>query len=148
MTEEQKMDQAPNDEQRPETEFLGELHSLGNQLASAFKALWDSEDSRKLRHEIGEGFTEVGRQLDEAVKSAQESEAAKQFGEQVKETVDKARESDLAGRLEQGLTSGLHQLNQQIAHMVSSLEAEKEAGTAPPPETPEDDTPGTDTPAA
>jgi soluble cytochrome b562 len=138
MAEEQNTDQAPAGEQRPESELLGELQSLGKQLASAVKALWDSEDSRKLRQEIGEGFSDLGRELDDAVKSAQESEAAKQFSEQVKETMDKARESDLAGKLEEGLTTGLRQLNQQLSQMARSFDAPKKTEDTPAADAPEE----------
>jgi hypothetical protein len=104
------------------SEVIGELESLSRQLVTAVRALWDSEDSRKLRGEIGEGFVELGRQVDEAIRSAQESEAAKEFKGQMKEAMDKARESDIAGQVEQGLASGLHELNVQLSKVVDSLQ--------------------------
>ncbi|MFC2037812.1 hypothetical protein ACFLYD_07615 [Chloroflexota bacterium] len=110
------------EEQRSDSGLLDELQSLGQQLTTAVKALWDSEDSRKLRQEIGEGFVELGQQMDSAVKTAQESDAAKQFGEQIKETVDKARESDVADKLEEGLVTGLREFNLGLSKLVTSLE--------------------------
>jgi hypothetical protein len=126
------------EEQKPSSDILDELESLGQQLATAVKSLWESEDSRKLRKEIGEGFSELGRQLDTAVKSAQDSEAVHQFEEQVKETVHKARESDIAGKLEQHLVTGLRELNDQISKLVTSVEekAEPEAEPKAEPEEP------------
>jgi hypothetical protein len=112
-----------SEEQKPQqSEILDELDSLGKQLALAVKTLWESEDSRNLRQELRQGFAELGRQLDTAVKSAQESEAAQEFSEQVKETMDKARQTDLAGKLEQGLVTGLRDLNREISELVSSME--------------------------
>ena len=110
------------EEQKTDSGLVEELHTLGQQLATAVKALWDSEESRKLREEIGEGFLDLGQQVDTAIKSAQESEPARQFSEQVKDTMDRARESDVAGRLEEGLAVGLRELNEGIANLVSSLE--------------------------
>jgi heparin binding hemagglutinin HbhA len=115
------------EEQKPSSEILDELEALGQQLVTAVKSLWESEDSRKLRQEIGEGFAELGRQIDTAVKSAQDSEAVQQFEEQVKVTVDKARESDIAGKLEQSLATGLRELNEQISKLVGSPEGQPEA---------------------
>lgn len=120
MTEEQKQDSAVFDE----------LDALGKQLSTAVKTLWESEDSRKLRQDLREGFAELGRQLDTAIQSARESEATQEFSDQVRETMDKARESDLAGKLEQGLVSGLRELNEELSKLVRSLE-EKEAPQAP-----------------
>lgn len=124
-----------SEEKAPKSEVLDELESLGQQLVTAVKSLWDSEDSRKLRQEIGEGFAELGRQLDQAVKSAQESEAAKEFRVQVKETVDKAREADVAQKVEQGLVDGLRALNQELSKLVDSS-AGKEAETVEPQDEP------------
>jgi NAD dependent epimerase/dehydratase family enzyme len=113
------------EEQKSGNEILEELEALGQQLATAVKSLWESEDSRRLRQQIGEGFLELGQQIDTAIQSAQESETAKQFSEQVKETMEKARESDITTKVEQGLVSGLRQLNVQIEKLVESLQTPK-----------------------
>ena len=123
MTEEQK----PAEEQQAGDQLVDELQSLGHQLVTAVKALWDSEESRKLRQEIGDGFVKLGHQLDEAIKSAQESEAGQEFKESVKETVDKARESDVAGKVQENLVTGLQKLNAELGKMVDSLEETEEA---------------------
>ena len=132
MSEEQKATSgASTEEQDLGSEMLDELHSLGSQLSKAIKSLWESEDSRKLRQEIGDGFVELGKQLDSAVKSAQESEAAKQFSEQVKETVEKARTSDVANQLEEGLVTGLREMNAQLSKLIHSVES-KDASAGEP----------------
>jgi hypothetical protein len=132
MSEEQKVDSgASTEEQDPGSEMLEELHSLGRQLSKAIRSLWESEESQKLRQEIGDGFVELGRQLDSAVKSAQESEAAQQFSEQVKETVEKARASDVASQLEEGLVTGLREMNAQLSKLIRSAES-KDAGAGEP----------------
>ncbi len=118
------------------SEVLQELQALGRELAATIKALWESEESRRLRQEIAEGFMELGRQVDAAVKAAQESETARQLEEQVKEAVEKARQSDLPRQVEEGLVMGLRTLNEQLARVVSSLSTEK-----PPESPPDDDTP-------
>jgi hypothetical protein len=123
MTEQQPTDRdASTEERAPGSQLMEELQSLGKEMATAIRALWDSEDSRKLREEIGDGFVELGQQIDTAVKSAQESDAAKQFSTQVKETMDKARESDVAGKVEEGLVTGLRELNKELSKLVGSLE--------------------------
>ena len=121
------------EEKREGSEILGELEALGQQLASAVRALWQSEESRKFRQDVGEGFAELGKQLDAAIKSAQETDAARQFSEQVKETMDKARETDVVGKLERSLVTGLRELNEQLSKTVSSLQDEE-----PPAEPPKD----------
>jgi len=119
---------------KPESTILDELNALGRQLTTAIKALWESEDSRNLRQEIREGFVQLSTELDEAIKKAQDSEAAQDFRSQVRETMDKAKESDVVGKVEEGLVTGLSKMNQELTKMVDSLRedgavaAEDEAG--------------------
>ena len=118
-------------------EILDELNALGEQLVTAVKSLWDSEDARKVRQEIGEGFVELGHQVDAAMKTAKESEAAKEFETKVKETMDKARESDVAEQVQEGLVTGLRQLNEELSKLVGSLASSEapDAGTTEETET-------------
>jgi hypothetical protein len=134
MTEEQNA----TEKNQASGEILDELESLGTQLVTAVRALWDSEESRKLRQEIGDGFVQLGHQVDEGIKSAQESEAAKEFKVQVQETVDKARQSEVAGKLQQNLISGLRQLNAELGKLVGSLEPKDEPVDEPEPPTEDD----------
>jgi hypothetical protein len=134
MTEEQNA----TEKEQASGEILDELESLGTQLVTAVRALWDSEESRKLRQEIGDGFVQLGHQVDEGIKAAQESEAAKEFKVQVQETVDKARQSEVAGKLQQNLISGLRQLNAELGKLVSSMEPKGEPAGEPEPPTEDD----------
>ena len=124
------------EEKREGGEIVGELEALGQQVVSALRALWQSDESRKFRQDIGDGFTELAKQVDAAFKAAKESDTAKQFGEQVKETVDKARETDVVGKVERSLVTGLHELNEQLSKTVASLH-EKEPPAEPPASGPE-----------
>ena len=119
------------EEQKPGSDLVEELHALGQQLSAAVRAMWESEESRQLRQEIGEGFVEVGRQVNSAVQSAQESEAGQQFSEQMKEAMDRARESDLTAQFEEGLATGLRELNRGLSSLVSSIESAAPAEEAP-----------------
>jgi hypothetical protein len=109
------------EEKKPGGEIVDELHALGEQLVTAVKALWDSDDARKVRQEIGDGFVELSQQVEEAIQKTKESEATKEFETKVKETVDKARESDVAGQVQEGLVTGLRQLNDEMSKWVGSL---------------------------
>jgi len=120
-----------SEEKKSGSELMDELESLGMQLVTAVRSLWDSDESRKLRKEIGDGFVQLGQQVDDAIKTAQESETAKEFKVQVKETMDKAAESDVAGRLQENLVSGLHQLNTELGELITSLGAKDQATDEP-----------------
>ncbi len=119
------------EEKRERSEIVGELEALGQQVVSALRAMWQSEESRKFRQEIGDGFAELGKQVDAAFQAAKESDPAKQLSEQMKETMDKARETDVVGKVERSLVSGLHELNQQLSKTVASLQDEEPPAEPP-----------------
>jgi DNA-binding GntR family transcriptional regulator len=128
MTEDQNTNaESPIEEEQGTSPVFEEFQALGQELAGAFNALWDHEDSVKLRHELRDGFTELGRQFDTAIQSASESQAAQQFGEQIRETVDRARESDVASKVEEGVLLGLRELNAQVSRFVNSIESTEAA---------------------
>lgn len=131
MSEEQKTTNEAPAKETADSEILDELQALGAQLVTTVKSLWESEESRKLRKEIGDGFVELGQQIDTAVKSTQESEAAKQFSEQVKETVEQARQSDVVDKVQEGLLTGLRELNAELSKMAGSLEPKGKAEAEP-----------------
>jgi hypothetical protein len=135
------------EEKKPESDLIEEFQVLSQELTSAVRALWESEDSRKLRQEIGDGFVEIGRQVDTAVKAAQESEAGQQVSEQMKEAVHQARESEFVGTLEQGILSGLRELNEGIARWLDSVQTSAPADE-PAADTQTEAQPGPDTDAA
>lgn len=122
-----------SEEQKPTSDVLDELKLLGQQLGTAVKSLWESEESRNLRQEISEGLNEAVREVDKAVKNVQASDAAKEFGQQVRGSVDKARESDVVGQIQKGLVTGLRDLNTEIGKLLDSWETKKPAEPAEPP---------------
>lgn len=125
-----------SEEQKPTSDVLDELKLFGQQLGTAVKSLWESEESRTLRKEISEGLNEAVREMDKAVKSVQESDAAKELSQQVRGTMDKARESDITDKIQQGLVSGLRDLNTELGKLLSSWETKKPAEPPTPPEPP------------
>ena len=123
-----------SEEQKPTGDVLDELKLFGQQLGTAVKSLWDSDESRNLRKEISDGLAEAVQEMDKAVKEVRESDAAKEFGQQVRGTVDKARESDITGQIQQGLVSGLRGLNTELGKLLNSWEAKKPAEPPAPPD--------------
>jgi hypothetical protein len=122
-----------SEEQKPTGDVLGELKLFGQQLGTAVKSLWDSDESRNLRKEISEGLGEAVREMDKAVKTVQDSDAAKEFSQQVRGTVDKARESDVTDKIHQGLVAGLRDLNTELSKLLSSWETKQPAEPPTPP---------------
>jgi len=124
------------DEQKPMGDIVAELRLLGQQIGSAAKALWESDDSRSVRQEIREGLEEAGRQIETAVRSFQESDAGQKLGTQVRQTVEKARDADVPGKVEQGIVDTLREVNRELGKIISGWTGQPPAGT--PPATPPD----------
>ena len=123
-----------SEEQKPTGDVLDELKLFGQQLGTAVKSLWDSDESRNLRQEISDGLAEAVHEMDKAVKTVQDSDAAKEFSQQVRGTVDKARESDITDKIQQGLVAGLRDLNTELSKLLSSRETKKPTEPPAPPD--------------
>jgi hypothetical protein len=121
------------DEQKPTSDIVAELRLLGQQIGSAAKALWQSDESRSVRGEIREGLEEAGRQIETAVRSFQDSDTGRKLGTQVKETVEKARESDAADKVEQGIIATLREVNREFGKIISSWTGQPSEETPPAP---------------
>ncbi|HNS52942.1 MAG TPA: hypothetical protein PKO09_17410 [Anaerolineae bacterium] len=121
------------EEQKPTSDIVAELRLLGQQIGSAAKALWESDESRSVRHDIREGLEEAGRQIDTAVRSIHDSDAGRKLETHVKETVEKARESEAADKFEQGIVSTLRDVNRELSRIISNWSGEGPKETPPQP---------------
>lgn len=129
-----------SEEPKVERNIADELGKLGQQVADAIKAAWESEDRKKLQVEITEGFQKFGKEVSEAVEKAGESATAKELREKAEKVAGEIRESDVVEDVRKGILSGLDALNRELGKLLEKLET-KPSAEAPtevePPSAPE-----------
>ena len=74
VTSEEKLEETVVDA-KTERSIADELAKMGAQVAAAAKTAWESEERRKLQHEVTTGVQRFGQELTTALTKATESEA-------------------------------------------------------------------------
>jgi vacuolar-type H+-ATPase subunit E/Vma4 len=82
-------DQNPN----PQPDLASQFRELGEQLKNMFQSTWNSEESQKLRSELKNGLSELGKAANDAVTEFNSSETGQRL---------KADAADFKARVESG----------------------------------------------
>jgi len=110
-----------------------ELRHLGKQLGQTATAAWGSETSRTVRSQIGDALNEMVQQLDAAAKKISSHEETQKLRQQAERVVDSVRESEIREEIQEGLLTGLKELNTQLEKVVKKLD-QQESEEEPPAE--------------
>jgi hypothetical protein len=106
--------------------IVDELSKLGQQMASAIKAAWESDDRKKLQAEILDGLQKFGDEVTEALDKAGESETAKDLRVKAEKVATDVRATSVAEDVRKGIISGLDVLNVELSRLVEKLEPKAE----------------------
>jgi len=102
-----------------------ELRHLGKQLGQTATAAWGSETSRTVRSQIGDALNEMVQQLDAAAKKISSHEETQKLRQQAERVVDSVRESEIREEIQEGLLTGLKELNTQLEKVVKKLDQQE-----------------------
>ncbi len=133
MTEEPKVGETMGDETvgegtgttsttATERSIADELAKLGQQLASAAKTAWESEDRRRLQGEITTGVQRFGQEISAAVNKAAESDQARDFRTRATKVAEDVQKTDVVDELRKGILVGLEAINRELGKLLERLE--------------------------
>jgi len=98
-----------------------EFKRFGKQLGDTVTAAWESEEGRNIRNQIGDALKEMAQQLDSATKKIASHEDTQKLRTQAEHLVDSVRQSEVAEELQEGLLTGLKELNQALDKAIGRL---------------------------
>jgi len=98
-----------------------EFKRFGQQLGDTVTAAWESEEGRNIRDQIGDALKEMAQQLDSATKKIAAHEETQKLRTQAEQLVDSVRTSEIAEELQEGLLTGLKELNQALDKAIGRL---------------------------
>jgi len=101
-----------------------EFKRFGRQLGDTVTAAWESDEGRHIRTQIGDALREMARQIDTVSKKVASHEETQKLRTQAEQLVDSVRQSDIAEDLQEGLLTGLKELNQALQKAISRLNRE------------------------
>ena len=129
MNEEQAPEQSTGQEESPEEawrEVGRQIEALGDSLARAFKAAWQSEQTQRHVRSVQKGLDKVADDIDQAVKKAGESQQARRLRTEAERTAGSLRQ---AGErtwedMRPQVLSGLRSVDASLRKLIQDLEAE------------------------
>ena len=116
-----------SEEPKVDRNIADELGKLGQQVANAAKAVWESEERRKLQAELTRGVEKFSQELSATLDKAAESEEAKALRVKAEKVVEEVREADVIDEIRKGILSGLEVLNRELGKLVEKLDITPDA---------------------
>jgi len=114
--------------------LVEELNRLGSKFAEVVQVAWESEQRKKIEHDLKTGISSLATTLEEGLKKVSESPQTKEFfdkAEDVAETVaERVQKSQFAQDVADGLVKGLRSLTEQVDKLASELQSQKQASAA------------------
>ncbi len=116
-----------SEEPKVDRNIADELGKLGQQVANAAKAVWESEERRKLQAELTRGVEKFSQELSTTLDKAAESEEAKALRVKAEKVVEEVRDADVIEEIRKGILSGLEVLNRELGKLVEKLDVTPDA---------------------
>ncbi len=103
---------------RASQDLLDELARLSDKIVQMVQTAWNSEERQRMEEDLRKGVSSVTNNLEQSIKRASESQAARDVRAQTKDVADDINErmqhSDVARDLTTGLAKGLRALGDQL----------------------------------
>ncbi|MDY7076968.1 MAG: hypothetical protein SXV54_08595 [Chloroflexota bacterium] len=104
-----------------------QFQALGESLATAFRAAWESEENRQHLESMKSGLAAMVSEVDQAIQEASASPQAQKARSEVKRAAESAR---VAGEtvlqdVRPYMLSALHQINAEMQELIARLERKR-----------------------
>ncbi len=110
--------------------LVEELNRLGSKFAEVVQVAWESDQRKKIEHDLRTGISSLATTLEEGLKKVSESPQTKDLfdkAEDVAETVaERVQKSQFAQDVADGLVKGLRTLTEQVDKLASELQSQKQ----------------------
>lgn len=119
-------------DQPQEGDLHREFEQLGQNLKAAFKAAWESQESRKLQAELQSGLAALEVGLRQAAQEVTTGETGQRFRAEVDDFSQRVKSGEVESRLRTDLLSALRTVNSELQKMARPRESQSggESGQA------------------
>lgn len=114
------------EEPKVERGIADELERLGQQLATAAKAAWESDERKKLQSEITTGMQRFGQEVGTAFEKATTSDQAKELRTRAEKVAVDVQKTDIVEEVRKGILVGLEAINRELGKLLERLESRAE----------------------
>lgn len=96
------------------SEVENEIRSLGKNLESFFKALWESEERQRVQKDIKDGITQVGDSLNRTAEDLSQSDTGKQIRADIEDIQRRYESGELREKAYGELMGILRRVNSEL----------------------------------
>jgi hypothetical protein len=107
-------------DERPEGELSAELRELGENLKSAARAAWESEESKRLQQELKSGLAALEDRLRETGSEINTGEAQQRVRAEAHAFGERVRSGEVEARLRTDLLAALRTVNAELKKATRS----------------------------
>ena len=112
-------------------ELMDELADLANRLTTLGKSWWNSDERKRIEHDLRSGVETLGNSLESSFQQVASSQEAKEIQSKAGEVGEKVTSSKVVADLATALKSGLQTLGEQLDKVAKDMEAKSAAQAAP-----------------
>lgn len=91
-----------------------EFRSLGKNLGSFMRSVWESEERKKLQSELEAGLSEFTASIDQAAKELKESQAGQRIKEEAADLQDRIKSGEATSAVKEDMLSILRKINAEL----------------------------------
>ena len=112
-------------------ELMDELADLANRLTTLGKSWWNSDERKRIEHDLRSGVETLGNSLESSFQQVASSQEAKEIQSKAGEVGEKVTSSKVVADLATALKSGLASLGEQLDKVAKDIETKSAAQAAP-----------------
>ncbi len=110
--------------------IMNDLNQLGQKVAAAIQAVWDSEERHKAEDEIRKALRMAGDNIDRVAEDVRKSDVAKDVQTQAARAAEAVQKSDVTKQLKQSILTGLRRFNEELSDFLDKSNAEEATTSA------------------
>jgi hypothetical protein len=128
---EEKVTEAPAEEEAPKTDIAGELQEFGHQLAAATKAVLASPEAQEAKTQLQKGLDSLSKTINQLADHARETKIGQKVESGVSDASSSLKEKRVFETLADSVGKALHTVNQTIGQAVEKTEERTKAKATP-----------------
>lgn len=109
-----------------EGQLRDEFRNLGENLKAIVNAAWESEERRKIQHEVEDGLNELGQAVNELLEKIQTSDVSKKVSEGVDQIGEQFRSGEAETKIRQSVLTALQTFNDELQKAVGKFSSSKD----------------------
>jgi hypothetical protein len=105
----------------PQPDLTSQFRELGDNLKNILQTAWQSDEAQKLRQDIKDGLSELGRAANDAINEFNASEAGHRIKEEAQEFKSRVESGEVEARAREEISQILQTINAELTKAIDQL---------------------------